>query len=625
MSIIFIVQSSKKILRKRISQIVSTNYKNYYLSGHSTSPDILSFISNLGWKSIETSIERSKQYFFLQEYLEVIASFNAWNGHDLKWWSTHFSSKNRFNSPILPLLKEWILCLQGVKNYSEKSNLVLLDVSWEVVEGLKALSTEYGWNIQVNAPKFSHLRYRLRGKVRFWSALLKEANQALLSIYYTRKNFGSIERDRTHSDIPIYLIKSFTYLRNFDGENGYLDPFFGNLSNYLREFNTNGMKVLTVALGFHDQQQCYASMKSSSEAVHPLESYLTYSVVLLRWIQWLIWLLLDPFRMKGRIFFQGYELTAFFREFIRCGGFRVSFFQALHFDVAYRLGKLYNIKACLLTYEGRQWERFFMAGLKASRPTVQLIGCQHTVIPLSATDMFLNSKERESIPLPDKIITTGLTTKKILNKFSAYPKEQVFEGCALRFEELQKLSLIPRKNSNENSLNKFTLLVAFGGIKEEVTLLNYALEQAEEIPSVVFRVRNHPAFALNQLLKLSLWSNKVLPKNVEESNSLKVIEDIKLCDAVLYWGTTVSLEALMVGKPIIQFDRGDILNYDPLFEFKKFKWQVWNGLSLKDTIQEIQEIPDFQYRELQKQGRQYIEEYLYPVTPERLSLFLPNS
>jgi hypothetical protein len=277
-----------------------------------------------------------------------------------------------------------------------------------------------------------------------------------------------------------------------------------------------------------------------------------------------------------------------------------------------------------MTYEGRPWERLFMTGLRASRPDVNIIGCQHTVIPQSATDMFLHPKEKNLIPLPDKIITTGLITKKILDKYSAYPQEKVYAGCALRFESLQKLSLIPRKSLHENQLNKFNLLVAFGGTEEEVPLLNYALEQAEEIPEIVFRMRTHPVFPFDQLLQLSLWRDKALPNNVEESNSPSVIEDLKICDAVLYWGTTVSLEALKIGKPIIQFDRGDFLNYDPLFEFLDFKWQVKLGYSLQVTIQKILNLSDIQYGEGQRLGRMYAEQYFYPVTKDNLAAFLPD-
>jgi hypothetical protein len=238
--------------------------------------------------------------------------------------------------------------------------------------------------------------------------------------------------------------------------------------------------------------------------------------------------------------------------------------------------------------------------------------------------MFLHPKEEREIPLPDKIVTTGSITKNILDKYSTYPKDQVYAGCALRYETLQELSLLSRNTPHDKAPGNFIFLVAFGGSDEEVPLLNYALEQAEEMPDVVFLMRTHPAYPFDQLLRYSGWYNKKLPNNVKESLNLKVLEDIEACNAVLYWGTTVSLEALMLGRPIIQFDRGDLLNYDPLFDFRDFKWQVSKGRPLKNVINEIQNLSDSLFAKHQKRGRQYVEEYFYPVNKDRMNLFLPN-
>ena len=587
----------------------------------SLSDDLVLYFFTLGWKAIPPlKKDRSLSEKYLREYLEVVGQFAEWNGQSIFWWATHFSSKNRFDNPITPLLQEWSECIHAIESCPDEASLVLIDVSWEIIVGLQSLAPNHGWGISIFYTPLSHFRYRLCGKFKFWKTFLGEIIIALTSIWITRRTFGRPSFSNL-SNKSNYLIKSFTYFRNFKGKDKYTDPFFGLFYSFIGH-SSPPAKTVATALSFQEKKKCYALMKELTFPVHPLESYLHYSDVILRACQWLYLFVFNSFKVKGEISFFGYEVTAFFREFVRCGGLRISFFQFLHFEVGKRLGKLYNFNTCLMTYEGRPWERFFIAGLRATRPEIHIIGCQHTVIPMSATDMFLHPKEKNLIPLPDKIITTGLITKNILNKYSAYPKENVFEGFALRFEEIQKLSFLPRKNTPENKLHKFTILVAFGG-NDEQELFNYSLGQAEENPDVVFCMRTHPIMSFEQLLKLSLWKNKAIPENIEESKNFSVITDLQISDAVLYWGTTVSLEALMVGKPIIQFDRGDFLNYDPLFEFNDFKWQVCKGISIKDALQEIQEMPDFQYQELQKQGKQYTEDYFYKVTPERLSLFLP--
>ena len=618
----FAFKGDYKYLKKWGASIPSSS-KVFFLSCNPENSEIRSLALKFGWKAVDYSnAQRWSQERMVKEYLDLIGSVNQWNATTLHWWATHFSSKNRLHSPVLPYLQELHQSLSAIETLQPEDSLVLINISWPVIDTLQSLSSESGYSFQLFSTPFLKSKDFVKAKIIFLKNLLAEIIFSLLSIWKAKKAFG--EPNKIDPKCPVYLIKSFTYLRNFSNDK-YQDPFFGKLPDYLSE-QLSTENVLTVALGFQDREDCYRGMKAlESGLVHPMEIYLTYWDVIKRTFEWLWVLSFQSVRIKGQLSWLGYDVTIFFRELIHHGGLGISFFQAIHFDAACRLGKMYNIRTCLMTYEGRPWERFFIAGLRTSSPKVHIIGCQHTVIPLSAVDMFLHPKEERKIPLPDKIVTTGSITKNILDKYSTYPKDQVYAGCALRYETLQELSLLSRKISHDKAPGKFIILVAFGGSDEEVPLLNYALEQAEEMPDVFFLMRTHPAFPFDKLLRLSRWKNKNLPKNVEESLNSNVIEDIKACNAVLYWGTTVSLEALMLGKPIIQFDRGDFLNYDPLFDFIEFKWQVSKESPLNNALNEIQNLPDTRYVELQKRGRKYVEDYFYPVTKDRLSLFLPNA
>jgi hypothetical protein len=72
------------------------------------------------------------------------------------------------------------------------------------------------------------------------------------------------------------------------------------------------------------------------------------------------------------------------------------------------------------------------------------------------------------------------------------------------------------------------------------------------------------------------------------------------------------------------FDRGDFLNYDPLFAFKDFKWQIRKGAPLQTALRDILEMTDERYADRQQRGRRYIENYFHPVTPDNLTFFLPS-
>jgi len=617
MSSVFVFQGSLKFIKSR-RYCVPNNPKVYFLLGSAANSDIFSLAKENGWEPIDLSLGQSwSQERIIEEYLDLIASFSQWNAGTLHWWATLFSSKNRINSPLLPNFQELHQSLSAIENLQRDESLVLINISWPVVKALQTIAPQNGCQFKIYSTLFSKLSDLVKAKYIFWKSFFAEVVFSYVSIWKAKRAFGKPQI--IDSRKPVYLIKSSTYLRNFN-ENHYVDPFFGKLPEYLKE-QLPDADVLTVALGFQDRVKCYQKMKElNNSLVHPIEIYLTYWDVLKRSFQWLWKMNFDPFRIKGKLYWMGHEITPFFSELISFGGFRISIFHALQFDIAKRLGEIYKIQACFMTYEGRPWERFFIAGLRKAYMKTIIVGYQHTVIPLSATDMFLHPDEKELIPLPDKIVTVGMITKKILEQFGSYPKEQIVVGCALRFESLQNIPLLKcRKESKQN----FVLLVAFGGSAEEIPLLNYALRQAVLIKNAVFRMRTHPAFPWNQLLSLSSW-DKVLPENVENSTYSEVLEDLKDCDAILYWGTTVAMEALMVGKPVIQFDRGDLLNYDPLFEFTDFKWQVQRKDSLQKIIQKIQALPETQYCKHQQQGRKYMEQYFFPVTDRNMSKFLYN-
>jgi hypothetical protein len=615
MSSVFVFQGTRNFIKNRIYN-VPNNLKIYYFIGNISIKGNLSFLKEYGWEPVDIPLDQNwSQEQIIEEYMDLIASFSQWNAGTLDWWATHFSSKNRINSPLLPNFQELHQILLAIGNLNGNDSLVLINISWPVFKTIQALTSKSGYQLKIYSPPFYRLKDLCKGKYLFWKNFFAEVVYSYLSIWKANKAFGKPKV--LDSKIPVYLIKSFTYLKNFN-DNIYIDPFFGRLPEYLKE-QLPEAQVLTVALGFKDRVQCYKQMKElNSSLVLPLEIYLTYWDILKCSLKWFWKINFDPFRIKGKLYSLGHEITPFFDELINFGGFRISIFHALHFDIAKRLGEMYQIKACFMTYEGRPWERFFMAGLRKENMNTIIVGYQHTVIPLSATDMFLHTKEQELIPIPDKIVTTGIITKKILEQFGSFPKEKIVTGCALRFEYLQNLSLLKRR---KDSKQKFVLLVAFGGSEEEIPLLNYALSQATLIKDTVFRMRTHPILSWNQLLSLSSW-DQLLPKNVQNSTYLEVLEDLKNCDAILFWGTTVSLEALMLGKPIIHFDRGDLLNSDPLFEFSDFKWEVKRKDSLKIIIQEIKALPESKYCEYQQNGRKYMEKYFYPVTDENMSNFL---
>ena len=132
----------------------------------------LSFIKENGWEPIDLSLGKSwSQEQIIEEYLDLIASFSQWNAGTLHWWATHFSSKNRINSPLLPNFQELHQSLSAIGNLKEDDSLVLLNISWPVLKVLQALTHKGGYQLKIYSPLFYKLKDLSKAKYYFWTLL----------------------------------------------------------------------------------------------------------------------------------------------------------------------------------------------------------------------------------------------------------------------------------------------------------------------------------------------------------------------------------------------------------------------------------------------------------------------
>jgi hypothetical protein len=215
-------------------------------------------------------------------------------------------------------------------------------------------------------------------------------------------------------------------------------------------------------------------------------------------------------------------------------------------------------------------------------------------------------------------LTTGNVPVDILKKYSTFKKEFIQAACALRFDYLFKYEHLPRRKSQDF----LSILVVLEGVKDVLSLVEYVFDFASRLSNVRFRIRAHPVLPFEKLLEC--LGKNVKQVNCDISHDVTILEDITNCDVVLYWGTTVALEALMMGRPVIHFDRGDVLSYDPLFDLESFKWKVTALDDLSHVIDSIRGMSDHEYYKLQKSARQYIMNYFHPISDITLSQFLPK-
>jgi hypothetical protein len=558
----------------------------------------------------------------LIDYLDAIGRLSKENKGNEAWWATMIASKSRFYSPLPGLLNDFVLSLRAIERcLKEDTDLCILGTSWPVILAIKNHAQMKSFNIQVHAYPGSRLWNQIYGTARVWGSLIVGIVRAVVNVMKAHAAFGK-NSDRIRKDQPVYLIKSFVYENAFQNNSSYRDPFFGDLASFLQGRLGDTMQIVTLSQGFNDRSQCYQKMKNvTDQIVVPFENYLRLSDILSASMKIFRNLLTRSIKVPSRLPFQKSDFTPLITELVASGGKAIPIWQYLYLYAARRFARQHKLRVCLMTYEGIVWERLFILGLRSKIPELSIIGYQHSVVPPSGAGVFLSEWESDFIPHPDRVVATGEKTANILKRYSFFSNEKILSGCALRYQYLYEYDLLARRPPSHQP---FKLLIALEGVVEVTELLSYAIAQALELPNIRFTVRTHPILPLNKLLAILGMSINDLPENMFVSNARKVSEDIEQCDAVLYWGTTVAVEALMMGRPTINFDRGDVISYDPLFEFNEFKWITRHDCSLQNILAEIKCLTDVEYIHRRLLGRDYVEKYLAKIDEQSMESFLPN-
>ena len=113
------------------------------------------------------------------------------------------------------------------------------------------------------------------------------------------------------------------------------------------------------------------------------------------------------------------------------------------------------------------------------------------------------------------------------------------------------------------------------GVYECYKLVNFVFNALSNAKDFRVIIRTHPARPFDRIRK-DLCFDIDLHKNFSVSNQKSLKEDLEDVDILIYWGSTVSLEALMMGIPVIHVSLDDIVKVDPLFDCSHLKWTVEN-------------------------------------------------
>lgn len=506
----------------------------------------------------------------LRKYVDLISTVSREMNHPL-WWATYLSSKNRYH-PFNALILECIADPSRLKDHPHRS--------WW------AFSTAIAGNILDIAR----------------TALGEGARMLLVRIFQGR----SLRKAREEwKNERIVLLKSFAQVHTFSGP--YRDPFFGQLTDHLRGKNVPLLTVIhpDACFGLYFRNRNLIGRVYSYQAFLGISDMLGALLELLRG-------LFRPF--PAALDVAGVDFAPMMRRLYFLDAFSSSSYHAflLH-RVFSNIAGMFRVEHMIYPYENNFWERLPVLAMRRRSPKTVITGYQHNVVTLSSANYFPGIAEPADSPLPDRILTTGAVTAELLKRYGNYGKRLITPCCALRYAYLRAQ---PRHTGRLERI----LLVAPEGVRAASCLVNYAIRRRREIGDWKIRVRFHPAFDYDDMRPL-LDDHGDDEGRFSVSGNAKLADDLRQCGALLYWGSTVSLEALAMGVPVIHLSGEHTLNMDPLFNFTGLKWIVDRETPLLQVLDEIHGLNLEELNDRRKAATDYLGDYFWEASAARLDLF----
>lgn len=405
------------------------------------------------------------------------------------------------------------------------------------------------------------------------------------------------------------LVRTFAYSDNPQVS----DPFWGEFIEKLTQSSVNLLTIYDPSFSITKCKRAYNSKKRNFPYlvfVSPRKVLNNFSLILVE-------------VFKAQSFpsqkVRGIELKYFITDSYKTELLAPSsLVNLVCFDCYQNILQKFSIKKAYLTFENNPWEKMFYLARSASKKQFKILGFQHASIQRDATNYFLSSYENLHNLHPDKILSVGQITYEYMKNLPHYKNINIGVGCALRYSYLENIELINSPTENKN----LNLLVMLDGTQDTVNLIKLVLEfvKINKLDKLSIKIKEHPSLLIRNFYPEFLTNKAVLSKKIIiASGGLQ--ENLNQSDIILYTGTTSSIEALRLGKAVINYNFA-LFNYDPLFQFKDFKWTITKPNELIDIFKEYLKLTPQEIIQRKLSAKNFVNNYFSPCTKENIERFL---
>lgn len=270
-----------------------------------------------------------------------------------------------------------------------------------------------------------------------------------------------------------------------------------------------------------------------------------------------------------------------------------------------RLAQRSPPKKLIYPYENKSLEKMLLLALRRHAPDCRLIGYQHTSLTNRHTSLIFAPGEAERTPLPDRIVTTGELSRRWLEANGMYPDNIFQTGVALRQEFTLPFARRPGSDFSEARI----LFVPSSSLSELLTIALWLMEVHALEPTWKLAIRTHPEFPLPLLDKPVM---DAIGACAQDLSGTKLQDNLAWCDAVAYVSSTVALEALIVGRPVVHMETDELLSSDPTLGAVPLRWTAGSPADLVQAIKEATFMQKMKFEECQQSARAFVDSYLHP-------------
>jgi len=565
------------------------------------SQEIIDYLKN---KRIRTEFIKGDN--FIKDYEKIYSGFigelNIKN-NNLSWWALNLTNKNPITTYLCDRVYYAIL-INKIISEDKFRDILIIDNDNDLYNQIKLNFIKNRNIIIFNAIKNFNFKKVIKD-------ILPIAIIYIFLITILEKIVSLIYLKKIKIDKPFLVIMSLLYKPSFKN-NRYQDVYFGKFIDYLITKRSNFISFMWVFDSYTDMLK-KAKIFAKKYNIYPKEYFICFRSICACLLISLI-KFFTQFEPKYISKLCDTDISYLLNKYIRYEYNSTRFFNNLlmFYSVRDICIKWISIKNFYYPFENRSFEKMIILALRRFSPKTKIIGYQHASLSLRHTNFLLTKEEAKITPLPDIIITMGEITKEIMESIGNFPKEILRVGCALR-QSVYKGTL---KNKPKKIINVFVALAT--GIEEYVKVLNFLNLAFMNNNIYNLWIRPHPVFSLEEAINLLGDFNLKFHKADKET----LEECFTFSDIVLYVHSTLSLEALLRGIPLINIDIGEPINPDPLFNFEDFKWKVDKPENLIPTMQYIDSLNEASFRLGQEKGRIFAQRYIYEVTKERLEDFI---